>query len=338
MKRALVVSGGGSKGAFAVGAIRHLRRVANVEFDIVVGTSTGALMSPLVVTDEIEELVRIYTSVKTKDIVKEKELVDLLTSTSFFDVQPLADLIKKELNDNRANQILQSPKQLFICTTCLQSGHVVYFHTGAKPAHQDEATEYRPLKSREDIMRAILASGDMPALMPAVSIPKGGPEQFVDGGVREIAPVKVAVNAGAEEIYAITLSPRRRKAKNHEFTRVVDVLGRTIDLFTQEIVLNDLRNVQVLCDAVNWIEEFRQDLKTKAGLSETQITTAFDTKIANPFEGVRTRRIFPIRPAEEIEADTLEFDPHHMAQLVENGAAQAVVALADPVEQLRNLT
>lgn len=55
MKNALVISGGGSKGAFAVGAIERLRE-AGITWDIVVGCSTGALIAPLVVTDMPQSL------------------------------------------------------------------------------------------------------------------------------------------------------------------------------------------------------------------------------------------------------------------------------------------
>ena len=45
MSRALVVSGGGSKGAYAVGVAKVLK-AAGIEFDIVCGTSTGGLITP----------------------------------------------------------------------------------------------------------------------------------------------------------------------------------------------------------------------------------------------------------------------------------------------------
>jgi NTE family protein len=46
MKPALVLSGGGSRGAFAVGAVEVLHE-ANIAFDIIASTSTGALIAPL---------------------------------------------------------------------------------------------------------------------------------------------------------------------------------------------------------------------------------------------------------------------------------------------------
>ncbi|MCH7760005.1 patatin-like phospholipase family protein [candidate division TA06 bacterium] len=42
-KRALVMSGGGAKGAFELGAVDTLVRDLNLEFDVIAGSSTGTL-------------------------------------------------------------------------------------------------------------------------------------------------------------------------------------------------------------------------------------------------------------------------------------------------------
>ena len=44
MKKALVISGGGSKGAFAGGVAEYLLKEKNNTYDIFLGTSTGSLM------------------------------------------------------------------------------------------------------------------------------------------------------------------------------------------------------------------------------------------------------------------------------------------------------
>ena len=70
MKRALVISGGGSKGAFAVGILKRLfNEYPNLDFDILVGTSTGSLMVPYVSIGEMKLLEKLYTEQKTEDIV-----------------------------------------------------------------------------------------------------------------------------------------------------------------------------------------------------------------------------------------------------------------------------
>ena len=69
-KKALVVSGGGCKGAFAVGVIKRLaQEFPEIEFDIYIGTSTGSLIVPLAAAGDLTLLEKLYTSVHTNDIV-----------------------------------------------------------------------------------------------------------------------------------------------------------------------------------------------------------------------------------------------------------------------------
>ena len=51
MKRALVMSGGGGKGAYQFGVWKALRQL-NIKFDIVTGTSIGALNGALIVQND----------------------------------------------------------------------------------------------------------------------------------------------------------------------------------------------------------------------------------------------------------------------------------------------
>jgi len=66
--RALVISGGGSKGAFAGGIAEFLIRDCGQEYDLFIGTSTGILLIPLLSIGAIDRLKDIYTSIEQKDI------------------------------------------------------------------------------------------------------------------------------------------------------------------------------------------------------------------------------------------------------------------------------
>jgi len=79
MTTALVVSGGGSKGAFAIGASERLHEEPGITFDMVAGSSTGALIAPLVVTDEIPRLRALYSRIRTEDILTQRAVFDILT-------------------------------------------------------------------------------------------------------------------------------------------------------------------------------------------------------------------------------------------------------------------
>ena len=66
--RALVISGGGSKGAFAGGIAQYLIEEAKFNYDIFVGTSTGSLLVSHLALGEISKLKNIFTNVKQSTI------------------------------------------------------------------------------------------------------------------------------------------------------------------------------------------------------------------------------------------------------------------------------
>ena len=66
--RALVISGGGSKGAFAGGVAQYLIEKKGRDYDLYLGTSTGSLLIPHLAANDIKKLYTIYTNVKQKHI------------------------------------------------------------------------------------------------------------------------------------------------------------------------------------------------------------------------------------------------------------------------------
>ena len=66
--KALVISGGGSKGAFAGGLAEYLIKVCKQDYKLFIGSSTGSLLVPLLSIGEIERLKKAITTVTQKDI------------------------------------------------------------------------------------------------------------------------------------------------------------------------------------------------------------------------------------------------------------------------------
>ena len=135
MKRALVISGGGSKGAYAIGVLKRLLEAyPGLNFDLYVGTSTGALIAPLAAIDEIDLLASLYTSLHTEDVVLANRVGDVLNEVGIFDVEPLRQLLLTHYDDQRYQQLSTAGKEVFLTTTCLQSGELVVFTNATDPA------------------------------------------------------------------------------------------------------------------------------------------------------------------------------------------------------------
>lgn len=66
--RALVISGGGSKDAFAGGVAQYLIEREKHNYDMFLGTSTGSLLVPHLAVGEIGKLYDIFTNVQQHDI------------------------------------------------------------------------------------------------------------------------------------------------------------------------------------------------------------------------------------------------------------------------------
>ena len=54
--RALVISGGGSKGAFAGGVAQYLLEEKNHNYDLLIGTSTGSLLIPHLALGKVDKI------------------------------------------------------------------------------------------------------------------------------------------------------------------------------------------------------------------------------------------------------------------------------------------
>ena len=89
MIRALITSGGGAKGAFTVGALNELADMGIDQYDIISGTSTGALIAALTVARNFSLLERVYLEVDNDDILKNKTSLIISSTTGLFSTTPI---------------------------------------------------------------------------------------------------------------------------------------------------------------------------------------------------------------------------------------------------------
>lgn len=68
MKRALVLGGGGSKGAYELGVWRALDELG-ISFDIVTGTSIGAMIGAMYVQKQFERCLELWEQLSVDDII-----------------------------------------------------------------------------------------------------------------------------------------------------------------------------------------------------------------------------------------------------------------------------
>lgn len=331
MARALIVSGGGSKGAFAVGAVKYLIQEQGLSFDILTGTSTGALVTTMIAADGADAvpiLEEEYTSAGAHGIVEERNPpASILSASSLFTTRGLESRIATWLTQERFERLMGSGRTLLLATVQLESGALVYWYTGpvdVRPAHG----EARRITTRGTLMRAVLASTCIPLAMPPVSIDGG---TYMDGGIREYAPIEVAADAGATEIDVVMLSPASdaKPPAAPPFDRLFRICKRSLDLLMEESGEMDLRAARAYTDARRYLDDLGAALIRDHGFSQARVDALFDS-VGTPLLGRKAASLRVIRPAGLLDGDTLEFDPAIMRRNLELGFGRARESWSQP--------
>jgi len=176
-RTALVLCGGGSRGAVEVGLYRAMAELG-IRIDFIVGSSIGAVNGALIAAGlNPVEVAEQWKSLRTRDVVGSRwHLVRLLTGApSVFSAQRLRELLRSRL-PVRSFDELRIP--LAVVATDLESGDAVVLTEG-------------------DLVEAILASTALPGLFPPV-LWQG--RKLVDGGLSNNVPIDLAVAHGAQRV------------------------------------------------------------------------------------------------------------------------------------------
>lgn len=210
VERALVISGGGSKGAFAGGIAAYLLDSCSRDYQLFVGTSAGSLLAPLLALGETERLKRTFTSICQQDIfnispfiIKKSQgqftyrinhfntvRMFLKRKKTFGESKNLKHLIRQSFTPEDYRRLRISKKEVVVTVSNFSTNQV----------------EYHSLKdnSYEDFCDWMWISANAVPFMSLVV--KDGME-YADGGFGNYLPLQEAVKRGAKEIDAIILTP-----------------------------------------------------------------------------------------------------------------------------------
>ncbi len=217
--RALVISGGGSKGAFAGGVAQFLIQEKGKKYDIFLGTSTGSLLIPHLAANNIQKVYDIYTNVTQKKIfsinpfiVKKKEGREYVTinflnmiwqflkqKRTFGESKNLQKEIKKHFSEQDFLKLQSSATNVVVTVSNLSKNRV----------------EYKAIKDfgYEDFCDWIWISCNY---IPFMSLATKNGYEYADGGLGCVVPIREAIKRGAKEVDAIIL-----EAENMEYHKVL---------------------------------------------------------------------------------------------------------------------
>ena len=290
----LVLSGGGSDGAFGAGLLVGWSDAGTrPDFELVTGISTGALIAPFAFlgTAYDERLREVYTRFSTKDLAVRRGVFEIMGGDAAMDTAPLRRLIAYYLDDAAIAAIAAEAgkgRSLLVGTTHLDAARpVIWDITAIAASGQPGAAEL--------IRDVVLASASIPGAFPPVllEVEAGGrryTEMHVDGGVtaqlflgaagldwkriRERLHVE-----GPPTLYLVRNSRLGSDWQTVE-TRLSPIINRSISTLIRNQGIGDLARI--------YIEATRSGL----GFNLARIPDDFDEMPGEPFDREYMRRLF----------------------------------------------
>ena len=230
---ALVLGGGGAKGAYEVGAIAALDELG-IKAGSVFGTSVGALHAAMYAQGSMDAAAALWDNIRLSDVVSEESLAIADDAENIFDhpekllefitryaqkkgvdVSPLMDILHKLIDEDK---IRRSGVHLGIVTTRFPSLAMV-----------EKRLEEMETGSLIDWLMASASC------LPIFPMKQVGGDRYIDGGFCDNTPVEMAVRSGARDIVAIDIGKHRSHTQydrrpNITYIRTSQPLGGLLTL------------------------------------------------------------------------------------------------------------
>lgn len=250
--RALVISGGGSKGAFAGGVAQYLMEVEGKNYDMFVATSTGSLLIPHLATNDIDKLYHVFTNVKQRNIFSINPFIQRrkgnreYVSINFFnsliqfikrkrtfgESKALKRYLKRHFTIEEFNQILATKEDLVVTVSNLSKNTV----------------EYKSIKdfNYEEFCNWIWVSCNY---IPFMSLAMVDGYEYADGGLGCVVPIREAIKRGATEVDAIVLESEQMEHNKvlgkNPFSLMINLFGHLLDQVEKsDIIIGKLAAIQ----------------------------------------------------------------------------------------------
>lgn len=234
----LVLAGGGTRGAYQVGAWKALQEL-NIKIKGIAGASIGALNGALFLQNDYAMVSKMYETIKINNVMKisgvdgNKNIFDLSNIFNLasnyrkqngIDNTPLRKMIEKYID---MDKLYNSP---------IDFGLVTYSVKSRQPLQK-----FKNKIAKEEMVNYLLASSCFPIFKPQII----NNEEYYDGGLYDSAPTNMLIDKGYKNIILVDIAgvglSRKLSTNKGIYLKIIrpsEDLGGTFDFNHTRIVNN----------------------------------------------------------------------------------------------------
>ncbi len=226
--RALVLPGGGGRGAYQVGVAKALLE-HGVFFDYAFGTSIGGLNAAMIAQGDIGKLEELWCSMRAKDIYhlpSPNHIGQMVLGhhLGILDTHPMEELIRREVS---LHKLKESHTKFGVCTTDLCSLQTSFITTD-------------DIISSSELVDVLMATCALPMAFPPRQLHGAG--LWVDGGLVRNTPMHAALEHGADEIYMVLLHPQQINVCP---ANMFEVVARCLDIVLDASARKEIQSAEL---------------------------------------------------------------------------------------------
>ncbi len=224
---ALVLSGGGARGAYQVGVLRQIaRQHPELRFPVITGVSAGAINATFIashageLTDATDELTELWSELSTSRVMR-SDIPSLLSNAlriagnvvsggsriappvrGLVDTAPLRRILTSVIDSRTIQAKIDAGRleALAVSATSYRTGDSVTFVQG-RPELEMWSRFRRHARAERVTVDHVMASAAIPLFFPGCEVDG---EYFGDGSLRQTYPLSPAIHLGADRVLAIS--------------------------------------------------------------------------------------------------------------------------------------
>lgn len=289
---ALVLSGGGARGAYQVGVLRQIaRQHPELRFPVITGVSAGAINATFIashageLTDATDELTELWSELSTSRVMR-SDIPSLLSNAlriagnvvsggsriappvrGLVDTAPLRRILTSVVDSRTIQAKIDAGRleALAVSATSYRTGDSVTFVQG-RPELEMWSRFRRHARAERITVDHVMASAAIPLFFPGCEVDG---EYFGDGSLRQTYPLSPAIHLGADRLLAIS-SRFANVSETGEAEDAYPTAARVLGLMLNSIFLDHLDADAERLERVNQLLR-RVDPKTRWLVPEREV-------------------------------------------------------------------